>query len=233
MFKLFRCLFDFAYPGVEIFLRSGDSFEFHAGETRAAVVGGDTVHFSVLVGDQVQFGLHARHRVDLTAQSRDEERVHHGVGSDLEVDRGVRREHDLVDRGDALFRVDEQPLPVQRDHFNGDWLDVGFQRLVRVQCVGRLVGDVTQGNDDQYRNSPHRDFDLGGVGPFWRVDGVLVGSAVFPGEQERHDDDRHDDQQHQQRCGDDQVSLIQADLALGIEQGHVAASQQQRAEQRQ
>jgi hypothetical protein len=102
-------------------------------------------------------------------------------------------------------------------------LDVGFHRTIRVQFVGRNVGDVTQGDDDQNRNGPHRDFDLGGVRPFRGVDGVSVGRAVFPGEQEGHDDDRHNDQQHQQRCGDDQVSLFQANLARGIKQGHVAA----------
>ncbi|MCY1177153.1 hypothetical protein D9M73_174500 [compost metagenome] len=171
----------------------------------------------------MQLGLHARHRVDLATQRRDEERVHHGVRGNAEVDRGVRREHDLVDRGDALFRVDEQPLPIQRDHFDGHRLHVRFQWLVRVQSVGRLVGDVTQGNDDQHRNGPHRDLDLGGVVPFRGVGGAGVGRAVFPGEQEGHDDDRNHDQQHQQRCGDDQVSLVQTDLALGIEQGHVAA----------
>jgi hypothetical protein len=76
-------------------------------------------------------------------------------------------------------------------------------------------------------------FDLGRVRPFRRVGRLGVGCAVLPGEQEGHDDDRHHDQQHQQGCGDDQVALFQADLARGIEQGHVAASQQQRAEQRQ
>src|SRR5690606_29625291 len=70
LIKLFRRLLDFTYPGVEIFLSGGDSLEFHTGETGTAVVGGDTVHFSVAVSDQVQLGLHARHRVDLAAQAR-------------------------------------------------------------------------------------------------------------------------------------------------------------------
>ena len=131
-----------------------------------------------------------------------------------------------------MFRVDEQPLPVQRNDFDGHRLDVGFNRTIRVQLVGRNVSDVTQGDDDQDRNGPDRHFDFGRVRPFRGVDGVLVGRAVLPGEQEGHDDNRHNDQQHQQCGGDDQVALFQADLARWIEQGHVAASQQQRAEQR-
>src|SRR5476651_2815225 len=52
LIKLFRCGLDFGYPGVEFFLARRDRFEFHAGEASAAIVGGDAVHFSFLVGNQ-------------------------------------------------------------------------------------------------------------------------------------------------------------------------------------
>jgi hypothetical protein len=92
----------------------GGGRELHVGKARAAEVGGQAVVHARLVGDQVDLRLHAGHRVDLAAQLRDEEHVHHGVGRDLEVHRRAGRELDLVDRGDVLLRIDEQPLPVER-----------------------------------------------------------------------------------------------------------------------
>ena len=84
---------------------------------------------------------------------------------------------------------------------------------------------ITQGNDDEDRDQPHRDFDLGGVRPLRRVGGAGVRRAVFPGEGEGHDDHGDHDQQHQQGGGDDQVSFIQTDLSFWVEQGPLSASQ--------
>ena len=86
-----------------------------------------------LVGNQVQLGLHAGHGVDPAAQLRDEEGVHHGVGGHPEVDRGVDREGQLVDRRNAQLRIDEQPLPVQGNDIHLNRFDVRFQRLVGVE----------------------------------------------------------------------------------------------------
>ncbi|MNZ97856.1 hypothetical protein D3C78_1171170 [compost metagenome] len=173
----------------------------------------------------MQLGGHAGHGVDLAAQARDEERVHHGVGSDAEVDRSVSREDDLVDRGNALLRVDEQPLPVQRDHVDLHRLHIGIQRTVRVQLVGGVVSEVAQGDDDQDRDDPHRGFDLGRVRPVRGVGGSLVGSTVLPGENHGHDNDRNHHQQHQAGSDQDQVLLLNADLTFRVEQGPVAPTE--------
>ncbi|MNI92767.1 hypothetical protein D3C73_1506100 [compost metagenome] len=91
--------------------------------------------------------------------------------------------------------------------------------------MGGLVGDVTQGNDDQDRDDPHRSLDLGRVRPVRGVGGSLVGSTVLPGEGHGHDDDRDHHQQHQAGSDEDKVLLLNADLALRVEQGPVAPTE--------
>ncbi|WP_236638507.1 SURF1 family cytochrome oxidase biogenesis protein [Mangrovicoccus ximenensis] len=66
------------------------------------------------IRDQVELGLHPGHRVDHAAERRHREGVHHGGGGQAEIDRTAFRNDELVDRGDAVFRVDEQPFPVER-----------------------------------------------------------------------------------------------------------------------
>lgn len=224
---------DLGHPRVEAGAVGGMRGEAHLREAVAAVVRRQAEHLARLVGDQVQLGLHAGHRVDLRAQVRDEERVHHRVGGDLEVQRRVDRERDLVDRGNALLRVDEHPLPVQRHRLDGDRLDLGIQRLVRIQRMRGAPGQHRQDQDDHARDRPHHHLDRGGVRPVRLVAGLGVGRAVAPGEGQGHHDDRDHHQQHQHHRGDQQRLLVVADLTLGVEDGRVAAGQQQRGQQQQ
>ncbi|MNI46292.1 hypothetical protein D3C73_1007470 [compost metagenome] len=196
----------------------------HLGEACTAVVRGHAREFTQLVGDQVELGLHRRHRVDHAAQMRDEERIHHRIGGDLEVQRGVDRELDLVDDRDLLFRIDEQPLPVQRDRLDGDRLDVRFQGLVRIQRVRGPPGQHRQDQHDHAGDRPHHHLDRRRVGPLRLVTGLGVGGAILPREGQGHDDDRDDDQQHEHGGRDQQCLFILADLALRTEDGHGIAA---------
>jgi hypothetical protein len=67
-----------------------------------------------LVGEQVEVGGHAAHRVDLTAELRHEERVHDRRRGEPEPDRCSSRDDQVIDRGDTLIGVDEQPFPIER-----------------------------------------------------------------------------------------------------------------------
>ncbi len=185
------------------------------------------------VGDQMQLGLHAGHRVDLRAQVRDEERVHHRVGGDPEVQRRIHRKRDLVDRGDALLGVDEHPLPVKRHRLDDDRLDLGVQRLVRVQRMRGAPGQHRQHQDDHAWDRPHHHLDRGGMRPVRLVAGRGVGRAIAPGEGQGHHDDRDHHQQHQHHRGDQQRLFVVADLPLGVEDGRIAPGQQQRGQERQ
>ena len=191
------------YPGVETGLILGrDGLELHAGETGTAVTAGDALVLARFVGNQVQLGLHAGHGVDLAAQLRDEEGVHHGVGGHPEVDRGVDREGQLVDRRNAQLRIDEQPLPVQGNDIHLNRFDVRFQRLVGVEGVGSFPGDHRQDDDDDDGYSPDDCLNLVGVGPVRRIGGTGVGRSVFVGERHRHDNHGHHHDQHQAECGE-------------------------------
>src|SRR3546814_8631438 len=52
-------------------------------------------------------------------------------GRDVELDRCVDRCRQLVDRGNSVLRIDEQPLPVERDHFDLQRLRIRIDRTRR------------------------------------------------------------------------------------------------------
>jgi hypothetical protein len=61
----------------------------------------------------------------------------------LEADRPVHRRGQLVDRGDALLGVDEQPLPVERDHLTTSGLvPAGTARWASMRSSGRYGSSV-------------------------------------------------------------------------------------------
>ena len=72
------------------------------------------------ISQEVQSGLHACHGVNLAAQLRDEERSHDGVRGEFEADRNIDGKSDLIDGGDILIRVDEEPFPIQAYGFDVD-----------------------------------------------------------------------------------------------------------------
>ncbi len=49
---------------------------------------------------------------------------HHVRGGDLEGHRPVHRHDEVVDRGDAVLRVEEQPLPIHGDRLDLKRLDI-------------------------------------------------------------------------------------------------------------
>ena len=77
-----------------------------------------------------------RHGVDHAAHLRDEEDVPDGRRGQLEIDRRSRRDDELVDRGDALLGIDEQPFPIERDDLDVDRL----VRRIRAACSDRARG---------------------------------------------------------------------------------------------
>ena len=209
--------------------------EAHVGETGAAVVGGETVVHAGLVDHAVQLGLHARHGIDLPGQRGDVERVHVRVRGDLEADRPVHRRRQFVDGGDALLRIEEQPFPLQRHHLHHQRLGAfghraagvdAVQRTIRVQLMGAHPGDGAQRDDDQQRHRPDHQLEHGRVIPVRRILRVPVGSAIPPGEHQRHDDHRHDHDQHQTGGPENQITLLHGDIAGGRHHHHVTARQQ-------
>ena len=88
-----------------------------------------------MVGLQVKARHHSGHGVDLAAELRHEEAVHHARGGQLEADRRADRNGQLIDGRDALLGIDEQPFPVERDDLNPDRFHRGGNRLARIEVV--------------------------------------------------------------------------------------------------
>jgi hypothetical protein len=93
----------------------GTHGEFHAGKPVAAELRRLAIKLAGLVGRQVQLRDHSVHRGDHGAELRHKKHVHDGSRSQREVHRHSGGDDELVDAGNALFGVDEQPFPVERD----------------------------------------------------------------------------------------------------------------------
>src|SRR5215467_2852631 len=88
-------------PGIEIAggHRLGD--EPHVGKTVAAEHRRKAGILARLVGKKVEMRDHAAHRVDLTAELRHEERIHHRRRGEPKFDGRTGRDNQLIDGGDA------------------------------------------------------------------------------------------------------------------------------------
>ncbi|SAD47575.1 Uncharacterised protein [Enterobacter cloacae] len=111
----------------------------------------------------MQVSLHTGHRVNLAAQTWDEEGVHYGVGGHFELNRSVRREGDFIHGSNALLWIDEEPFPVHGDHFNGNRFFIVNQRFARLKCVSGFPGQYSKEQDDQNRYRPDHSFHFIGV----------------------------------------------------------------------
>ncbi|MNE50265.1 hypothetical protein D3C80_1448300 [compost metagenome] len=140
----------------------------------------------------------------------------------MEADRPIDRRGQLIDRGDAVFRVDEQPLPIHGDDIDLKRLDPGgdrlslvdpIQRPIGVQQVGARPGDGAQADDDQQRRGPDHQLQMGRVVPVGLIPGFLVRLPVLPGEEDGQRHHRDDDDQHQHHRPDQQVALLGGDVA--------------------
>ena len=177
---------------------------------------------------QVQLRRHAVHRVDHAAELRDEERVHHARRGQGEVNRHAGGDHELVDAGDVLVRVDEQPLPIQRNALDLQRRRVRCQRLGRIELVRSDPGHAAQQHDHQQRDGPDDQLDAAGIGQIRQIGRPRVGGPEPPGEGQRRDDRRHHDGQHDRQRVDQDRLLGNPDGALRVEHGGLTGGQSDR-----
>src|SRR5271169_866385 len=102
-------------PSGKPFRRHRLHIEMHVRETIATIMARKTEIRAWCVRAQVQLRHHAVHRVDHAAELRDEERIHHARRRKREMDGHAGGNHKLVHASDMLVRVDEEPLPIQRN----------------------------------------------------------------------------------------------------------------------
>src|ERR1700677_834135 len=120
-------------PGGELFRRHRMGVEMHGWEAVTAKVGRKAVECARGVRLQVQLRRHAVHGVDHAAELRDEEGVHHARRGQVEVNGYPGRQHKLVHARDTLVRVNEKPLPIQRDDLDVERWRFRCQRLRGVE----------------------------------------------------------------------------------------------------
>lgn len=220
-------------PPVELVVRQSVEFEPHVREARAAVVGREPVIDARPVDHRMKLGFHARHGIDHARQRRHEERIHDRGRCDPERDGPVDRGGQLVDGGNALLGIDEQPLPVHCHHLNGKRLGLGGhrtvliqprQRPIRIELMGADPGDGAQRDDDQERRGPDGQLQHGGMIPIGVVVRVLSALPIPPCKQQGQNDHRDDDQQHQTCRDDDQVPLSHRHVASRRQQHGIATA---------
>src|SRR5215813_14139941 len=83
-------------PGVEIAGGHRLDDKPHPGKTVAAEICRKAGILARLVGEKVEMSDHAAHRVDLTAELRHEERIHHRRRGESEFDRRFGRDNQLI-----------------------------------------------------------------------------------------------------------------------------------------
>ena len=143
----------------------------------------------------MQPGLHACHGVNLAAQLRDEEGSHYGVRGEFEADRNIDGKSDLIDGGDILIRVNEEPFPIQGYGFDVDGLVGRRDGLIGIQRMGPGPGQNRKNRDNGNGNRPHEQIDFSGITPFRHISRFSIGSSVLSGKPESHDEDGNDDDQ--------------------------------------
>src|SRR4029077_4422717 len=88
------------------------------------------------VGEQAQMRRHPAHRVDLTAELRDKEGIHHRRRSEPKFDGSSGGDDQLIDGRDARVGIDEQPFPIQRHDVDTQRIRFPGNRVMFENCNG-------------------------------------------------------------------------------------------------
>ena len=88
-----------------------------------------------MVGLEVEARGHSRHRVDLPAELRHKEAVHHTCGGQLEADGCAHGNGQTIDAGDAVLGINEEPFPIERDDLNVEGLGRRGDGLTRIEVM--------------------------------------------------------------------------------------------------
>src|SRR6478672_198383 len=146
-------------PGVEIAGRHRLDDEPHLGKAVAAVICGEAGILARLVRKQVEVRGHAAHRVDLAAELRYEERIHHCRRGEPKRDGSSGRDDQLIDGGDALIGIDEQPFPIERHDVDVERVGFPRDRRAWIELMGTDPNDPAEQDHGQRRDRPDDELD--------------------------------------------------------------------------
>src|SRR4051812_20782668 len=122
-------------PSVEVARRHCLDDKPHLGKAGAAEISREPGELARRAREQVEVRGHAAHRVDLAAELRHEEGIHHRRRGEPKLNRCFCRDDQLIDGRDALVWIDEQPLPIERHHVHPEWVGLHGNRRPRIQLM--------------------------------------------------------------------------------------------------
>src|SRR6266849_3923756 len=126
---------------------------------------------------------------------------------------------DEAGRFAGVVRVDEQPLPIQRDDLDLERRRLRCQWLGGIELMGADPGDAAQKDDGEEGNGPGDELDAAGVLKIRQVDRPRVGGAKPPGEGEGRGDRREHDGEHDGERVDEDRLVGNPDEPLRVEDG--------------
>src|SRR3984893_19427240 len=90
--------------------------------------------------------------------------------------------HKLVHARDALTRVDEEPLPIQRNSLDLEGWRVRWQRLCGIEIMGSDPDHAAQEGDRKEGDGPDDELDAPGKVPIRQIACPCVGGSKPPSE---------------------------------------------------
>ena len=151
----------------------------------------------------------------------------------MEINRPVDRRRELIDRGDTIFGIDEQPFPVERHHIDLKWLRFGAAIAISGDTAKPTIGikqmrshpcQRAKRDNNEQRSRPDAKFEQGRMIPIRFIGGLVVGLAVFPGKKDDQRHDRHNNEQHQAGGKDQQITFLNRDIAGRIQHDRFATT---------
>ena len=144
------------------------------------------------------------------------------------MNRHAGRNHQLVDARDTLVRVDEEPLPIQRNDLDLERRRLRCQRPGGIQVMRADPGHAAQQHDHQDGNGPDDELEPAGIGEIRQIGRSCVGGSEPPGEGKGRGDRRDHDGEHDGERVDQDRLVGDPDHALRVEDGRLTCGQRDR-----
>ena len=114
----------------------------------------------------------------------------------MELHRHAGRNDEVVDRGNVLVRINEEPSPIERHNLNLQRSGGRFERLGRIQVVRSDPRHSAQEQDHKRGNRPDNQFDSSCINQLWAILGSTIARPKPPGCQQAQQNHRDTDGQH-------------------------------------
>jgi hypothetical protein len=128
-------------------------------------------------------------------------------------------------------RIDEEPLPIQRDDLHLEWWRVRWQWLCGIEIMGSDPGHATQEHGHEEGDAPGDELDAAGIGPIWQIACSHVGCSKPPGEGKGRGDRRNNDGEHDGERVDQDHLLGNPNDPFRVEDGRLTCRQDDRRHQ--